>query len=328
MSRPLTIGLLMISVVAVTGCEPSDPRSRSRQGGVIAVIGTSQTDPLWPILEATTARFQRTTAEYELRCVAPERPSHQLQAALLDDLQEQGLRAVCIQVADPLASRPMLERLRDAGVVVVALMKSVDAGEPFLFSGIDEMELGVRLAEALAGQIEGHGTYAVLHAGGDPSYRQRLIGFRRKMKRYPRLTMLKEVDCSERLLHLKDILGETTERFPGLDGWASLGDWPVAKLVAEDGVAVRWRLVRPGPLPGIHEQIQAGHCDTVVVADYEKIMSRAIEMCAATLEGKTLILPRFNAPLRLITAANSAAYQQEWNGWLIKKAAPAQQDGH
>ena len=273
-------------------------------------------DPLYPVMEATAARFQRTTREYEIRCLAPETSSPDQQAKLIERLADSGLRAVCVQVSDPRASADLLKALRAKGLVVASLMQRVDATEQFLHSGIDQHQLGVALANALVRLLDPPATVATLGDIDDLVARQRLEGFREEINRHPRITVLRELNRLETHPATARSIRRLMERFQGIDGWAAVTDWPEsnapgAEPVLPDGC----KLVRPGPIPDMIQHLTSGRCDAVIVSDFGPIVMRGLEMCASTLEGRTLLVPDRCAPLRSVTTDTLADYLVDWNRW-------------
>lgn len=307
------------------GCERVPRAPAARLGGLIVLVGAGQDDPLWPVLQATAIRFERSSRNYRVQVAAPPVTSVNLQAKLIAALPRQSLRGLCIQVIDPPASRPLLDSLRNDGLVVVTLLKRLDAPEGFLHSGVDQHQIGTALADALADQLEPPATVATLQANNKQYLNLRARGFQARMARFPRLTLLRQLDCSPDPSAAAEMIQTTVQRFPGLDGWALMLNWPLgSKPPVKPLLPDTCRLVVPGPLANVAQWIRTGQVDVVVMADYGDMVNKALQTCAVTLDGELPLFPDYNAPLLTVSADNLPDFQRRWAEWTQIKE-PAQQ---
>ena len=313
--RGATALVLSALLPAIGGCDPGQVGTPNRPGGRVAVVGAGARDPLWPVLQATAARFGRTTATYRIEAVTPESASPEAQADIVRELCRQGVRGLCVHLLDPLAARNMLESLRAQGVVVVTMVRQVPSSEPFLHSGFDQRDMGAALDDALASQIPQCGTVATLYAGQDPTCRLRRAGFVAQISRYPRLTVLREFDCRGDPAAAIHLIREAMERFPGIDGWATMAPWPLLEPVTSRLLPAECSLVTPGPLPGLPVYIATGRCQAVILPDYERIVTRALEMCLSAFQPAPLPVRHYDATLRSVTHQNLADFRKDWVRW-------------
>ena len=300
---------------AIGGCDPGQAGTPGRPGGRVAVVGAGARDPLWPVLQATAARFGRTTATYRIEAVTPDSASPAAQADIVQELCRQGVRGLCVHVLDPPAARNLLESLRAQGVVVVTMVRQVPSSEPFLHSGFDQRDLGAALADALAARIPQRGTVATLYAGQDPICGLRRAGFVAQISRYPRLTVLREFDCGGDPAAAIHLIREAMERFPGIDGWATMAPWPLQEPVTSRLLPAECSLVTPGPLPELPVYIASGRCQAVILPDYERVVTRALEMCLSAFQPAPLPLRNYYAPLRSVTHQNLPDFRKDWARW-------------
>ncbi|MFQ5489991.1 MAG: substrate-binding domain-containing protein [Phycisphaerae bacterium] len=289
------------------------------------MIGAGQDDPLWPVLQACARRFERRSRDYEVQSHAPRVTSVQLQADLIASLPRGRLRGLCVQVIDPSASQAALDSLRNDGMVVVTLLKRLDTPGHFLHSGVDEHELGAALADALAALVESPGTVGTLEAKAQHDLRRRAQGFHARIGRYPRLTLLRELDCSQDPSVSAKMMQRTMERFAGLDGWAIMDNWPLRQgLGTHRLLPDSCRLVAPGPLANVAELIRTGQVDAVVLADYDDMVNKALQACAVTLDGELPLFREYNSTLLTVTADTLPEFQQRWKQWT-QISEPAEQ---
>lgn len=315
--KPRMAALTLLVLAGWTACRPGPARTPRAAAGFIAVVGASEQDPLWPILKTSTAWFRQFAGEMEVRVEAPPLASPNLQAELIDRLRKDGARGLCVQVIDPRASVGLLESLRSSGVVVVTMLRRVESGEPFLHCGVDPREVGVALAHALAERVASGGTVGVLYADDDDVCRLRRAGFKREFARHPRLTVLRELDCRGDAATAVRLMRETTERFPGIDGWVAMGSWPLH--VADEGrplLPPGCALVLPGPLADPVGAIRSGKCQALVVAeDYRQIVTQALEMCLLSVDQQIVHRRVLEVPARRVTRQTLPEFARDWALW-------------
>jgi len=318
----LAVGL----VILAGGCRPDRPRTLAKQVGFMAVVGAGQADPLWPVIRGSAERFVRTLAvglDLRVRIQAPETVSPDQQAQLIRRLHDQGMRGLCVQIGQPPIPARLLESLRSEGVVVVTMMRQVKSKQPFLHSGINPYDLGAALAQAVAQQVPQRGTLGLLYADKDDVDRRRLAGFRSRIPRFPRLSVLRELDCAGEPATAGRMIRQTMERFPGIDGWVSLGSWPLR--IEGDGQPLlpeQCPLVVPGPASDFAEQLTRGHCRTIVMADYHVAVSRALHMCLLSLQREVVDLRLYEAPFKPVTLETLPQFQRDWKAWTAVSRKP------
>jgi hypothetical protein len=220
-----------------------------------------------------------------------------------------------MHVLDPPAARTMLESLRAQGVVVVTMIRRVPSSKPFLHSGFDQRDMGAALADALAAQIPQPGTIATLFAGEDPTSRLRRAGFASQISRHPRLTLLREFDCRGQPAEAIHLIREAMERFPGIDGWAAMAPWPLQEPVTGRLLPAECSLVTTGPLHGLPVYVASGRCQAVILPDYERIVTRALELCLSAFQPAPLPIRVYYAPLRSVTHQNLPDFREDWARW-------------
>lgn len=309
----------------ICNCSPQSADESAKGTGFIAVVGSGRPDPLWPVVRATALHFAELAPLPPIRASAPAEISPNLQLQMLGALRDDGMRGLCIQVVDAEAVAAELESLRAHGVVVVTMMRTVASPTPFLHSGIDPDTMGAALAEALADQLPQGGTIAVLHHDEHHIFRRRHRGFQRRLVTLPGLTVLRDLDCGGSPSRAVELMGQVMERFPGIDGWAVMGSWPLDH--PEDGrplLPANCALMVPGPLADIAGELSAGRCRAVVVADYSEIVTRALGMCRTVLEKEMVQVQTYEAPLRAVTRETLGAFQRDWASWVTGPAAPPQ----
>jgi ABC-type sugar transport system substrate-binding protein len=256
---------------------------------------------LWPVIRSAARQHADDFRPLTIRTEAPPMRSSNAQIQLLQKLQRERVRGVCVDVDDPEALAPALEALRSAGVVVVTMRLPVPGHTPFLHSGIVAQEAGALLADLAAEALQQHGTLALVVPEGLPFFDQGRDGFERKIATYSNVQMLPTLACPRDTAKAQRLVDACAQRFPRLDAWALLD----ARLLEPDAgtllsLPAGARFVTLGMTPAIRARLADGTCAAAVEADYNQMVVKALELCAMTARGLMTGYQTYEVPLRAV----------------------------
>jgi len=318
---PLT-GVCLMAGAALLACTPPADNRRTRaraaeREGTIIVVGTSQDDPLWDVISATVRREVSLYPQYRVRAVAPRYRSSAGQARLLTDARSDDMLGLCIHPVDAEALRPLLEVLRTDGVAVVSLMVPIPSKQPFPHAGLDEYKVGETLANALHDAIPGGGTAAVLYDGGDsPQHRARFDGFNEQIARWSSVTVLKKLDCRDRTETAQKMMRDLMARYPRLDAWASMSDWPLRdRRAGERFLPKTCKLVAFGSQPDYWPQLTGGTCHALIAADFDRIVQQGVQSCISLIRNESPSISHYLSDPILLTHQSLPDYRVKWFQW-------------
>ena len=326
---PLHHVLALLNVVATglvtAACSPSSSPTVGMDKGFIAVVGAGQDDPLWPVLRGSALRYQEFLGEVPLRVEAPPTVSSHAQAQLIRRLRREGMRGLCIQVVDPEAIAPHLNRIANEGVTVVTMIHPVEGQPGPMHCGVDQGLIGEALADTIAEAVQGKGTIAVLHANSKADYaRERYQAFAARLKRYPRIMVLLEFDCGGNNQRAQEMIRRCMKRFPRLNGWVAIDNWPLRGLDPQTRLLPpSCKLVATDPNPKLWDHLSAGTCLAMIAADYDQIAQQAVLKCAVALEGNLVRWRTFLAKPRPVWQSTLHTYKMEWIEWCSRQSPPA-----
>ena len=315
----ILICLLLAAAGACRRPSSSKPVHSVASGdGFIAVVGAGEDDPLWPVLRGSAQRANRDLGGITVRIVAPQIGSPAAQIELIRSLRGRQLRAACVQVTDAEAIAPVLEELRSAGVLVVTMVRPVPSPLPFHHCGVDEPQVGEAIAVALAEGIGYKGTVAVLR--GDETDKQltaRYRGFHNELKRHVDVQVLRELRYDGDPQQARKTIRDFCERFPRLNGFAVLGDWPFRspQALSEPLVPAGCKLVSVDPLPPTWPLLSKGWCHALVGAEYGRIAHKAIQWCVVILAEKELPTQTYFVPVRKVWSGSLEGWKMQWQRW-------------
>ncbi|MCK4657986.1 MAG: substrate-binding domain-containing protein [Phycisphaerae bacterium] len=314
-----------ITLLLLTGtCSPAETPTRDAGKGFIAVVGAGQNDPLWLVLRGSALQQQNFIGNVPIRTVAPPVISSHAQAQLIQKLRREGMRGLCVQVINPKAIAPHLQRLANDGVAVVTMVHPIESQPALVHCGVDQALLGESLADVLAEALKQKGTIAVVHANEKLDYtRERYEAFMERLIHYPRIKVLREFDCGGNPQRAQEMIRRCMHRFPRLNGWVAIDNWPLRGLdPREPLLPASCRLITTDPIPVLWDNLDSGNCFAMIAADYAEIARQAVLKCSIALEGKVVRQRTFLAKPRPVWSSSLHPYKIEWMEWCSRPAPP------
>ncbi len=327
--RALALLAILGGTLALSGCrQRSDSDAAAEQAarwaaarkerGLIAFVGSSERDPLWPVLKASAQRYDRRMCTLDVGYFCPRNDSPQEQIDLIRTLPADKLRGLCIRLSNSAALERTLRDLHNAGVQIVSMIAPAPEEIRAAHVGFDETEVGMALARAAAEAVHEDGTIAMLHAGTrEPNSAARLSGFGHEMSRHRAVEVLAEIDCQADPFAARREMADYLRRFPRLSAFVALDDWPFRDLNSDGRpVPAGGRLVAFGAFPDQWPLIRDGTLPVVVAANYREMGAQALQACEVATGAAARIKPLYLAPLRTVTAGNLDSFIADWNAWL------------
>ena len=326
--------ILALSCVAVSGCERSD--GGGRDSGFIAFVGAGQDDPLWPVLSGTAEAYWRGIGAPPrgLRVEAPPIVSVHAQAALVRALQADGMRALCIHVIDPPATRSLLEQMRDRGVTVITVIRPVTSDVPFDHCGWDDQAIPEALMEELIRRRPDGDDVALMlpqkptadasQVAGDVARRGEALRY--ALTRHPSYNLLPALTFSSGAQALAGIR-ESLMQYPSVSTWLCPSR-AVIRLPAAEADTFRAAfadcrdplVLTVHPLPDTWPAFERGVTVVAVGAQYGDVAPEAIARARHLLLGGGAYDTARVIPLRVVDSSSFPSFRQEWESWCAKVA--------
>ncbi|NOX59121.1 MAG: sugar ABC transporter substrate-binding protein [Planctomycetes bacterium] len=312
--------ILMASISG--GCD--EPRRLSldrKEDGFIAFVGNAKDDPVWQVLSATAQRYRAGTGGFDLKVLAADTATPSAQMRLLRELHDPRMRGLCIWPTDTLIMKDILLDLRTKGVPIVTMVTPILTREPFVHSGLDDFAIGRAMANAAFEAVKEKGTLAVLRDGsGLRHHADRYLGFAERARQRPSMTILTTLECMNNTFVGQRMVREYTERFPRLNAWVTIDDWPLRDLKPGEILLPKTcSLITYGPYPDYWPLVNGGTCYALVGAEYDKIAEHALEMCVTLARGEVLENKEFFAEPITLSKKNLQEFRIQWFKWLDSK---------
>ena len=315
-----------LTVISACDPGPQSRQNRHREQLRIVMVGESQKDPTWPILQSMAAEFERLYPFATVQTLAPQSGAPHEQQTLLEGLLEESVHAICVAPNDPLAIQSIINRLAGSGRPVVTIGMDVPSSSRAVFCGPAEMEIGRSAAVACGSVLTGRSrTVMVLHAGTDHDvYRGRYFSFKEKLPDQGRIQLMGEVDCRGNSLEAARLVRKRVRMYPRVGCWVFLDDWALQGLKPGDRLLpLGCALVLCNGSPEYLEDIRKGEIQALVAFDYYQAVQDALHTALRLGQGGELKTNTIIAtPAEIKKKKNVDEYDRRWKAWQQGKPSP------
>jgi ribose transport system substrate-binding protein len=160
------------------------------------------------------------------------------QARVVEDVIAKGVNAIGISCNDPTACEDPINKAIEAGIPVMTWDSDSPDSQRFTYLGVDNYQGGKAAAELLVRFMGEEGKVALLTGvPGAFNLEERIRGFKDGVADYPGIEIVTTVYCNDDINLGVQVVEETMQAYPDLDGWFFVGLWP---LFAEQGSMPLW----------------------------------------------------------------------------------------
>jgi ribose transport system substrate-binding protein len=184
------------------------------------------------------------------------------------------------------------------------------------FYGVDDIEGGRALGDGLATLIEGRGKVAIITSLGADNLQKRLEGARAALATYPDISIVEEFDVKDDAVRVAEIIASASQRYPDLNGWLSVGGWPVFVRNALDPVdPKRTKVVAFDTIPPAPELLRAGKVQLLVGQKYFGWGEESVRLLKDIVDGRPPKQVFHYSGLDIVTEETLDAYLEQWQRW-------------
>jgi ribose transport system substrate-binding protein len=160
------------------------------------------------------------------------------QARVVEDVISKGVDAIAISCNDPTALIDPIKKALAAGIKVMCWDSDSPKSGRLTYLGVDNLQGGKAAADLLIRAMGKKGKVALLTGvPGAFNLEQRISGFKEGIKNYPDIQIVKTVACNDDINTGVQVVEETMQAVPDLNGWFFVGLWP---LFAKPGSMPLW----------------------------------------------------------------------------------------
>jgi ribose transport system substrate-binding protein len=157
---------------------------------------------------------------------------------VVEDVIAKGVDAIGISCNDPTACEDPINKAVAAGIPVMTWDSDSPDSQRFTYLGVDNYQGGKAAADLLVRFMGEEGKVALLTGvPGAFNLEERIRGFQDGVAAYPGIEIVTTVYCNDDINLGVQVVEETMQANPDLDGWFFVGLWP---LFAERGSMPLW----------------------------------------------------------------------------------------
>jgi ribose transport system substrate-binding protein len=218
------------------------------------------------------ARRLTEQGPYQVECLYLGSVSSDMaeQARVIADAVAQGVDAIGVSCNNPAGCVEPINAAIAAGIPVMTWDSDSPESQRFTYLGVSNYEGGRAAGELLVRAMGETGQVALLTGvPGAANLEERIAGFRDYVAQFPGIEIVTTVACNDDINLGVQVVEETMQAYPDLDGWFFVGLWPVfagrgamplfedavlngnMKAVAFDTLPVELEWVQDGLLHGL-----------------------------------------------------------------------------
>lgn len=322
--------LLVIGLALALGCgrEERDPAATSAPADPpaqkllrFAFLPKALSIPVFEYAKIGAERAAKELGGIEILWRAPEVTDELRQKEILESFITQGVDGIALSALNGDLLTGSIDRAVEAGIPVVTWDSDAPRSKRAAFYGVNDFEGGKTLGEGLVTLLGGKGRVAILSSLGADNLQKRTEGAKAALAAAPGIEIVETYDVKDDAVRAAEIIASATQAHPDLDGWLSVGGWPVFLRNALDPVdATRTRVVAFDTIPPAPTLVREGKVQLLVGQKYFGWGYESVKLLARLARGETLESTHFYSGVDVVTRDNVDAYEAQWAKWMAPDA--------
>jgi ribose transport system substrate-binding protein len=307
-----SILLLLSALVLCLACAAEEPTSVLRFAFIPKALHI-------PVFDYARTGAERAVAEIggiEILWRAPETTDELRQKEIFESFVAQRVDGIAISCLNGDLLRDSIDRAVESGIPVVTWDSDAPGSKRLAFYGVNDFEAGKVLGQGMVDVLGGTGRIAVLTTLGADNLQKRLDGARESIDASA-IEVVEVFDVRDDAVRAAEVIASATQRYPDLDGWLSVGGWPVFVRNALDPVdSTRTRVVAFDTIPPALDILREGRVELLVGQKYFGWGSETVRLLKELVDGRALDQVHHYSGVDIVTGANVDAYEAQWNRWV------------
>jgi ribose transport system substrate-binding protein len=312
MLRPY-LTCLLASLFLLVGCSHSSDAPRQLR---FAVIPKALHIPVFDYARTGAERTAKQIGGIEVLWRGPESTDEIRQKEILESFIAQHVDGIAISCLNGDLLTDAIDRAVDAGIPVVTWDSDAPKSKRLAFYGVNDIEAGRALGDGLAKLIGAKGRVAVITSLGADNLQKRLDGAREALARYPDIHIVEVFDVRDDAVRVAEVIASAAQRYPDLDGWLSVGGWPVFVRNALDPIdPARTKVAAFDTIPPAPDLLRAGKVQLLVGQKYFGWGEESVRLLKRIVDGERPREVYQYSGMDLVTRDNLDAYLTQWKKW-------------
>jgi ribose transport system substrate-binding protein len=305
--------VLVAAAVAFPACSRSSNGPRQLR---FAFIPKALHIPVFDYARTGAERAARQLGGIEVIWRGPESTDEIRQKELLESFIAQHVDGIAISCLNGDLLTDAIDRAVDAGIPVITWDSDAPKSKRLAFYGVNDVEAGRALGDGLAKLINGRGRVAMITSLGADNLQKRLDGAKDALKAYPDIRIVEVFDVRDDAVRVAEVIASAAQRYPDLDGWLSVGGWPVFVRNALDPIdPARTKVVAFDTIPPAPDLLRAGKVQLLVGQKYFGWGEESVRLLKRIINGDRPTQPYHYSGMDVVTRDNLDAYLEQWKRW-------------
>lgn len=312
--RIVWLALCSSAVAAlISGCPSSSNEPRKLR---FAFIPKALHIPVFGYARTGAERMARQLGGIEILWRGPETTDEIRQKEILESFIAQRVDGIAISCLNGDLLTDAIDRAVDSGIPVVTWDSDAPRSKRQAFYGVNDAEAGEALGEGLAKLLDGRGRVAIITALGADNLQKRLEGARRALGKHPGIEVVEVFDVKDDAVRVAEVIASASQRYPDLDGWLSVGGWPVFVRNALDPVdPARTKVVAFDTIPPAPDLLKQGKVQLLVGQKYFGWGEESVRLLKDIIDGRRPRDVYQYSGMDIVTRGNVDAYLEQWRVW-------------
>ncbi|MGH7788874.1 MAG: sugar-binding protein [Candidatus Binatia bacterium] len=307
-------GALALCLALQLGC--SGPAADTPRVRRFAIIPKALHIPVFEYARIGAEREAKRLGGIEVIWRGPESTDEIRQKEILESFIAQRVDGIAISCLNGDLLTDAIDRAVAAGIPVVTWDSDAPKSKRQAFYGVNDIEGGRALGDGLAKLLGGAGEVAIITSLGADNLQKRRDGARAALAGYPNIRVVEEFDVKDDAVRVAEIIASASQRYPELDGWLSVGGWPVFVRNALDPVdPARTKVVAFDTIPPAPDLLRAGKVQLLVGQKYFGWGEESVKLLDQITTGHPPAEVFHYSGLDLVTQDNVDAYLAQWQRW-------------
>lgn len=300
-------------VLGFAGCTRSSDEPRKLR---FAIIPKALGIPVFDYARRGAERAAKEIGGIEILWRGPETVDEIRQKEILESFIAQRVDGIAVSCLNGDLLTDAIDRAVAAGIPVITWDSDAPKSKRMAFYGVNDIEGGRALGAGLAKLLDGEGKVAVLTALGADNLQKRLDGAKEALAKYPGIEIIEVFDIKDDPVRVTEVIASATQRYPDLDGWISVGGWPVFVRSALDPVdPAKTKVAAFDTIPPAPELMKAGKVQFLVGQKYFGWGEESVRLLKQIHDGNPPKEVYQYSEMDLVTPENVDAYLEQWRKW-------------
>lgn len=306
--------IVAFALLALAACSRDGaPQERPLR---FAVIPKALHIPVFEYARIGAERAARQIGGIEVLWRGPESTDEIRQKEILESFIAQRVDGIAISCLNGDLLTDAIDRAVAAGIPIVTWDSDAPKSRRLAFYGVNDIDGGRALGDGLAQLLGGRGRVALITSLGADNLQKRLEGARAALEAHPQITIVEQFDVKDDAVRVAEIIAAATQRYPDLDGWLSVGGWPVFVRNALDPVdPARTKVVAFDTIPPAPDLLRAGKVQLLIGQKYFGWGEESVRLLHQIATGHPPQEVFHYSGIDIVTKDNLDDYLAQWKRW-------------